>query len=72
MKYPDKKQIKRKTEDFVRQVRLYIRGITKPYNVKNELNCLFIDLVLEVSKKDESKVIKGNFDNFLKEVVASR
>ena len=53
MKYPPKKQIKKKTEDLVRTIRNYVRGHTPAYTVKDELKCLFTDLVLEAQNEEQ-------------------
>lgn len=69
MSYPPKEQIKKKTDDFVRMLRLYIKGMTNIINVKNELNCLYIDLTLDEAKKDNDKKYFITFAKELKIII---
>lgn len=72
MKYPDKKQIKRKTEELARLIRLYIMNIAPPSMVRNGFNCLFTDLFLEISNNDDEQAVHGHFDTLLKGMASNK
>lgn len=64
--YPDKEQIEKKTEDFVRTLRTYILGTTSADRVTYELQCLTTDLQLEL--ETEGHNTKNSFKNLHEEM----
>lgn len=65
-KYPDKKQIKRKTEDFLRSLNQYHLGMCTPQMLRNELQCLFTDTMLDMMNKHPEMVgPESNFKQLL-------
>ena len=70
----NQKQIDEKSEEFIRMVRLYIIGFTDAKMVKNTLNCLFVDIMLdEVTRKIKDRtnleLKRRDFEQLLKEMV---
>ena len=69
----NKKQIEEKSEELVRTIRLYIIGVQTPHMVKNALNCLFVDILLDQTTKETRKELnlgwkkRGNFEQLLEE-----
>lgn len=69
-KYPTDKDIKNHTEQFVKGIRSYFINGSDINFVKNDLRCLFTDLLLEYfnNHSGDDYLPKGesNFDRFLK------
>ena len=63
----NEKQIKKSQEQLTRMIRLYIVGYQKPSMVKNALNCLFVDILLDerLNKDTQNK----NFNQLLEEMI---
>ena len=62
------KQIKNKTAELLKNIRLYQRGFIESHFIKNAFNCLFIDLMLDdINKNGEEKLQNGCFDKMLEE-----
>jgi len=51
----NKKQIERKSNEFVRMLRLYQIGFVDAKQVRNTLNCLFVDVMLDETTKDTKR-----------------
>jgi len=72
----NKKQIEKSTNELVVLIRQYIIGFQKPVMVKNKLNCLFVDILLDKDTQDiiDRMDAKGysntnlGFNNLLKEM----
>lgn len=64
------KQIKEKSEELVRNMRLYVIGLQPPIMVKNSLKCLFTDVYLDTNKKHSKPLgfVNGDFDQLWEEM----
>lgn len=60
----NEKQIKEKTNQFLTTIRQYIIGLQPAHMVKNNFNCLYIDLYLDAKKKgvNPHDKLKADFD----------
>ncbi len=64
--YPNKKQIKRKTEDLIRSLYYYHLGLCPAHMVLNEFKCLFTDVGLDILHNHEKEpLVNGNFEQMI-------
>ena len=68
-----KKQINEKKDELVRMMRLYLIGVVDAKAVRNTLNCLFIDVLLDKTTYETEERLslgwnRGNFNQFMKEM----
>lgn len=71
----NKKQIDKKKDELERMIRLYVIGLVPAYQVKNTLNCLFVDILLDKVTQETKETVnlgwkRGNFDNLLEEMIS--
>lgn len=69
------KQIEEKKDELVRMIRLYVIGLVPAYQVKNTLNCLFVDVLLEKETQEHLKKLdlgwnRETFDKLFEEMVS--
>ncbi len=73
--YPTKEDIEKHTKQLVIGLRAYFIGLNRNYAfLKNDLRCLWTDLLLEAQNSKDIKLgdlgnVELNFDKFLKKLI---
>lgn len=65
--------IAEKKEELIRMIRMYLQGFVDVKAVRNTLNCLFVDIMLDERECQEAKGLytckgRDNFEQFMKEM----